>query len=258
MSKINSLISLLFLPFLLFSDERAEEKLAPYKEYLEEGTYEGQNWNSFEELPLSRYDTFKETFQLLKMSHPIIVELGTTRSFTHGGLPGCNLDDPIYWTPNQPQNWDWGTGFFTRIAAICLNHQSPEIHTVDLVNAHINRCKLITKDFEGIMTYHVSSSEDFLKNCKFPNGINLLYLDTGDISPLEPAAKLQLKEAQIVVEKNLMAKNGLILINNVLNQTPKKFGETNPLGKAKYSIPFLLDNGFEILMNEYQVILRKK
>jgi len=29
------------------------------------------------------------------------------------------------------------------------------------------------------------------------------------------------------------------------------------LGKAKYSIPFLLQHGFEMIENEYQVILRR-
>ena len=28
-------------------------------------------------------------------------------------------------------------------------------------------------------------------------------------------------------------------------------------GKAKYSIPYLRDNGFEIIMDEYQVLMQK-
>lgn len=258
MSKFIKLAPLLFLPFLLFCDETAEKNLAPYKDFLINGTYEGQEWPVFETLPLSRYDSFKTAFEMLKMKGPVVVELGTSRSFTHGGLPGCNLDDPIYWTPNEPENWDWGAGFFTRMAAVSLQHQRPKIHTVDLAESHINRCKLMTKDLKKHITYHVSSSEDFLRNCDFPNGIQLLYLDTGDMTPLEPTAELQLREAQIIVERDLIKKGGLILIDDVQNQTPKKFGETSPLGKAKYSLPYLLDNGFELLMDEYQVLLRKK
>lgn len=93
----------------------------PYKELLEQGTYDCQNWSSFNVIPKSRYYTFKMAFELFeKKQGKVIVELGTTRSYVHGGLVGCNCDDPIYWTPNEPQNWDWGADCFTRVAAECL------------------------------------------------------------------------------------------------------------------------------------------
>ena len=84
-----------------------------------------------------------------------------------------------------------------------------------------------------------------------------MYLDTGDITPIEPSALLQLEEARIIVERDLLSKNGLILLDDVKNRTPKKFGEESDLGKSKYSIPFFLDHGFEIVLNEYQIVLRK-
>ncbi len=258
MRKLIQAAPLLLLPLLLLGDQTAETYLAPYKEYLEYGTYAEQDWSSFQVLPKSRYETFKVAFQQITHKNPVIVELGTSRSFTHGGHPGCNLDDPIFWTPNQPENWDWGAGFFTRMASICLSHQKPQIHTVDLQASHIARSKVMTKDYQHLIKYHVSSSEKFLKNCKFPRGIDLLYLDTGDMTPIEPTAKLQLAEAQIIVERNLIAPNGIILIDDVRNQTPKKFGEKSDLGKSKYALPYLLENGFELLMDEYQVILRKQ
>ena len=34
--------------------------------------------------------------------------------------------------------------------------------------------------------------------------------------------------------------------------------EESDYGKAKYSIPFLLKNGFDLVMDEYQVVLQKK
>jgi hypothetical protein len=49
----------------------------------------------------------------------------------------------------------------------------------------------------------------------------------------------------------------LQLIDDVRNQTPLKFGEINGLGKSKYSLPYLLKHGFEIVENEYQVILKR-
>lgn len=247
---------LLFVPAILLSANAVESKLEPFKSYLEWGTYEGQAWPASQPLPKSRYETFKAAFESLPQN-PVVVELGTTRSFVHGGHPGCNLDDPSFWNPNQPENWDWGAGFFTRIAAISLSHLNPEIHTLDLLSGHIRRCQVITQDFNNI-SYHVASSEDFLNNCSFPHGIDLLYLDTGDMTPIEPTALLQLREAQIIVNRNLIAKNGYILIDDVRNQTPKKFGEQSDLAKAKYSLEYLLNNGFEMIMDGYQVLLRKK
>jgi len=232
-------------------------KLSKYKTHLEHGTYDQQDWSSFKTKPLSRYETFKRAFEEFeKMSGHTIVELGTTRSFVHGGLAGCNSDDPRYWTPESPKNWDWGAGCFTRMVSECLEHVSPAISTIDLAAAHINRCKLITKDFAHTITYHVTSSEKFLSQCNFQ--IDLLYLDTGNMTPIEETAQLHLREAKIIVERDLISPNGLILIDDVRNQTPKKFGETSDYGKAKYSLPYLLNNGFEIIEDGYQVLLRKK
>ncbi len=213
----------------------------------------------FSKLPQSRYETFKAAFEHFDGHNGrVVVELGTSRSFTHGGLPGCDSDNRAFWSSDHPENWDWGAGFFTRMAATALQASQIQIHTVDISRSHINRCKIMTEEFNKSITYHVASSLDFLKNCSFPNGIDLLYLDTGDITPIEPTAQLQLEEAKIIVERNLVAADGVILIDDVRNQTPRKFGESSSWGKAKYSLPFLLEHGFEIVMDEYQVLLRKK
>ena len=76
--------------------------------------------------------------------------------------------------------------------------------------------------------------------------------------PIEPTAQLHLREAKIIVEKNILADNGIILIDDVRNCGPKSRGEKSDYGKAKYSIPYFLENGYEIIMDEYQVILKKK
>lgn len=230
--------------------------LEKYKLFLDQGTYESFGANVIR--PKSRHYTFAVAFNHFEKNNgKIVVELGTTRSFTHGGLPGCNQDNPVYWTPKNFENWDWGAGSFTRVAAECLAHLNPIIHTIDLEAAHIKRCELITSDFKSSMRYHVISSIDYLKVSDFPNGIDLLYLDTGDMTPIEPTARLQLEEARIIVERNLIAPHGIILIDDVRNQTPKQFGETSDLGKSKYSIPYLLAHGFEIVEDEYQVILKR-
>src|SRR3990167_8549265 len=89
-----------------------EKRLNPYKQHLEKWTYEGQNWAMFKLRPKSRYETFKQAFtHFFVHNGRTIVELGTSRSFTHGGHPGCNKDDRKYWMPQAPENWDWGAGF---------------------------------------------------------------------------------------------------------------------------------------------------
>ena len=116
----------------------------------------------------------------------------------------------------------------------------------------------MTAGWSENMTYHVSDSVAFLKECDFPEGIDLLYLDTGDMTPIETSALLQLEEVKVIVERDLLAKDGLILLDDVKNRTPKQFGESSDLGKSKYALPFLLQHGFEVIMDEYQVILRKQ
>ena len=118
------------------------------------------------------------------------------------------------------------------------------------------RVKIITADINQCICYHVASSVDFLKTLP-EQSVDLLYVDTGDMTPIEPTALLQLEEAMIIIENNLLSPNGIILIDDVRNQTPKQFGETSELGKAKYSIPFFLAHGFKIIADEYQVILQK-
>ncbi len=227
-----------------------------YQSFMKEGTLAHQDWSTFNVPPQARDITFKKAFELfIENDGKIVVELGTTRSFVHGGLPGCNSDDVRFWTPNSPENWDWGAGCFTRIAAECLAPLNIIIHTVDLAQSHINRCKIITAPFAQSIHYHVCSSLTYLANTD--QKIDLLYMDTGDMTPIEPTALLQLEEAKLVVSRDLIAPHGLILIDDVKNQTPKQFGETSDLGKAKYALPYLLEHGFEIVEDEYQILLQK-
>ena len=119
---------------------------------------------------------------------------------------------------------------------------------------HIERCKIMNNDMKHI-NYHVSSSENFLNN--FNKKIDLLYLDTGDMTPIEFTAQLHLREAKIIVERNLLSDNGIILIDDIRSPLPYINGENIDLGKGYLSIPYFLENGFEIIMDEYQTILRK-
>ena len=242
------------------SQELMEHTIARYENYIREGTYGEKMWlvgMAGRPLLVSKHFIWLLLTSSQGIAGKVIVELGTTRSFVHGGLVGCNSDDPIYWTPDQLRIGIGGQGCFTRVAAECLSHVKPQLHTIDIAHAHIERCKLITQPFADFIHYHICSSVDFLHSCDFPEGIDILYIDTGDMTPIEPTAQLQLAEAEVICKRNLMAKNGLIIIDDVRNPTPKRFGESSNLGKSKYSLPYFLENGFEIVADEYQVILRK-
>lgn len=152
--------------------------------------------------------------------------------------------------------WDWSAGLFTYVFGKHIHNTSKKLVTVDLAKSHLERCKRMTEPFKNNIEYVHMSSEEYLK--KIPFKIDLLYLDTGDMTPIEDTAQLQLREAQIIVARDLMKPGGLILIDDVRNICPKMHGEKSDLGKAKYSIAYLVKNGFDVLIDEYQVLLRKR
>ncbi|MBI5274766.1 MAG: hypothetical protein HY860_06930 [Chlamydiales bacterium] len=249
------------LVYLLFpmASEAVISDLNKYQMFLESGTYDNLDWTIFAAKPKSRFYTLKRAFEEFANNNgKTIVELGTLRSFVDGKYIGCNSDDTKYWESNNPEKWDWGAGFFSYLAAACLSELNPTIHTVDIISSHIKRCQTITAQFKHLFTYHVSSSEDFLNQCK-SQSIDLLYMDTGDIYPIEPSAQLHLREAKIIVKKDLIPSGGLILIDDVKHPVPIKLDNDKTfMGKAKYSLPYLLSHGFEIIEDEFQVLLRKK
>lgn len=198
---------------------------------------------------LSRAHTFSYIYHCLP-ENPVIVELGTTRSYVHGGLEGCMDPDIKYLQKDNPETWDWGAGAFTRVFA----ELAGELHTVDIVPLHIEICQNILEDFNNIK-YHVSDSFKFLK--LFDKFCDLIYMDVGDMTPLEPSARLHERDAMIIVERGLVKVGGYILIDDVRNPHPFTNGEVTCFGKAKYSLAVLLANGFDIVMDEYQLILRR-
>jgi hypothetical protein len=236
-------------------------KLEQYKDYLENGIkpfFDNMAFiQIFDRVPKSRYHTYKycfEEFEKNKMS--TIVELGTSRSFVDGRFEGCNSNESKYWEPNNPDKWDWSSGFFTKVAPTCLNHLSNfKLHTVDSELEHISRSKLMNKENSKIINYYISKSEDFLNS--FTQNIDLLYIDTGDLTPVKVNAYLHLREVEIVVAKNLMKSGGLIVIDDVRSCVSYQHGENIDKGIGYLAIPYLLENGFEVVMDEYQTVLRK-
>jgi len=230
-----------------------------YKEYMD-GAFapyytDEQFIESYGRIPKFRYDTFKYCWDWIQEKElKTIVELGTSRSFVDGKYPGCNSDDVKFWEPDNPEIWDWSAGCFTRVFGELIQGTDIDLITVDLMSTHIARSRAMTQDLENI-EYFSMSSEEFLTSGD--GQIDFLYMDTGDVTPIEPTAKLHLRESEILVENDLISNNGLILIDDVRN-IQSKSQDPSDYGKAKYSIPYLQENGFEVIMDEYQVLLQRK
>ncbi len=72
--------------------------------------------------------------------------------------------------------------------------------------------------------------------------------------------QLHLKEAQLLVARldELLSPNGIVLYDDVLHLTPISLGANSSMGKAGRSIPFLVEHGFEVVLQEFQWILRRR
>ncbi|MDX6664908.1 MAG: hypothetical protein QOG68_1114, partial [Solirubrobacteraceae bacterium] len=194
------------------------ERLSEFRAFLDEHTAQATDPALFGgAVPASRYDSFRFAFDHLRRTGGrTIVELGTIRSFVHGGLPGCNSDDVAHWRPDEPERWDWGAGCFSLMAAVCLGDTGPTIHTVDVAASHIARARAVTAGHASLFRYHVADSVRFLRSLP-RRSVDLVYLDTGDMWPLEPTARHQLKEARTLVRRGILAPDGLVLIDDVRN-----------------------------------------
>ena len=207
----------------------------------------------FHRLPQTRDKTFGEAIRTLRgLSQPRILELGTSRSFVDGRFPGCNEDDESVWEPHVMDRWDWSAGCFTKVMAMLFPNAN--LVTVDLCSNHLDRCRLMTQDSSRNIDFVHASSVDFLSTCT--SKFDLIYMDTGDMTPIEPTAEVQLEEAKLV--DRVLTDGGMILIDDVRSVVPMQAGCTHPLGKAFRSLPWLLDHGFYVSMDEYQTLLRRK
>lgn len=224
--------------------------LSKYKNFLDKNTMDAME---NPDLDNSRFKSFEICLNKLKsFKNPSILELGTCRSFVDGSFAGCNSNDTKYWDPLNSEKWDWGAGCFSLI----FGQYGYNLTTVDLISDHIARCKVMTDSLNINCNHIVSNSLDFLNLTK--EKYDLIYLDTGDMFPIEPSQDLQLEEVKIIVRRNLLKNDGIILIDDVLNSTPRKLGITeNKYGKSDKSIPFLLENSFNPIYSGYQWIFSK-
>ena len=217
--------------------------------YCSRGTFE--KW--FGRVPQQRDVTFAEVIRTLRSlgRAPRILELGTSRSFVDGRFPGCNTDDTSVWEPHVMDRWDWSAGCFTKVMSVVF--PDAIIKTVDLSPAHLRRCRVMCENTSSNIEFIHASSEDFLNRCR--DKFDLVYMDTGDMTPIAETSNLHFREAQLV--SRVLTRDGLLLLDDVHSCVPLEAGESNPLGKAYRSLPWLQDHGFYVSMDEYQVLLRR-
>ena len=193
----------------------------------------------------NRKNTFEKTYEKIlnnidsKKTYNI-VELGTSRSFVSGRI----INDEKYWTPDNIKNWAWSDGLFTKVFADNLEGYNFKLYTVDPCPNANKVVKTIignNTNVEVISKY----STDFLNNIDFK--IDLLYMD--HLESGKEACKTHLIDSKLIIEKDLMAKKSLILIDDT---TPVCNG-----GKSLLSLPYLIDNGYKKIIHEYQVLLSK-
>ena len=193
-----------------------------------------------------RKNTFIKSYQLIKdMKNPLIVELGTTRSFVSGCFDGCLSTDLRYWKPHNPEVWDWGAGIFTKVFADTLGDDGYTMYSIDPSPEAVTISKTM---LAGRPCVHVIQdySTNFLK--QLTRKIDFLYMDHMESG--EAACLQHLEDSKLIVEKDLMAPGAIILVDDV--------GDNITLTKGKFSIPYLLEHGYEMIMHEYQVLLRRK
>ena len=195
-----------------------------------------------------RKNTFIKSYQIIldKLQNSNynynIVELGSSRSFVNGNMDGCLSSDIKYWHPYEPFKWDWGAGIFTKVFCENLMDKNYNLYTIDPDKNANAIVKIMCQNNENVKVVN-DISTNFLTN--FSGKIDFLYMDHMETS--EEAAIIHLNDIKLVIERNLMAYDGVILIDDV--------GENIYSGKGKYSIPYLLQNNYKILIHEYQVLM---
>ena len=162
-----------------------------------------------------------------------ILETGTTRKKEH-----------------EVVAWDGGSSILFSYWAKITGGQ---FWTVDISEENINECRRWTEQTKENTNYIAQCSAKFL--AEFQPEIHLLFLDSWDTSGNDPntildACNHQLREITAIY--NNLRPDSLILLDDVR--------ENFKNGKSEYSIPFLLERGWKIILHDkknQQVLLSK-
>ena len=165
------------------------------------------------------------------IENPVIVEIGTQREFNNTG-DGCS----------------------TTVFSWFVNTHGGKLYSIDIENSYIEQGKSELKN-RGLLTDRVNLiCQDGIKFFDdFSGKIDLLYLDAWDYRGTDDDKRISEEkhlEAFLKAEK-FLSDNALILIDDIADQ------ETY-VGKGHLVIPYLLKNGYKLILKEWQFLFSKK
>lgn len=178
-----------------------------------------------------RRDTFKETLSLLdKIGAKTLIETGTSREGLHGAK---------------------SNGAATIVFGKWAQENKAYLHSVDIseesvanAQAEVDRQKL-----NNSVKIYCSDSLDFLE--KFDEKVDLLYLDSYDYSS-DLAVQKKSQEHHLLEFKAIedqLHKDTIVLIDDC--DLPNG-------GKGKLAIEYMLQKGWKVRTNDYQVLLTRE
>lgn len=143
----------------------------------------------------------------------------------------------------------FGDGWSTLNWKYYSDKTKSKVFIVDINAGHIEKSKEIVAESE-LITYYLSDSVEFLRI--FDKKIDLLFLDSfdycGDAENIRACHNHSLNELKAAWDK--LNENCFILIDDVFAD--------NWDGKGKLTIPYLLENGFELVyFMDNQVLLKR-
>lgn len=148
---------------------------------------------------------------------------------------------------NTTEESKFGDGWSTLNWEYVAKETDSVVYVVDIDENHLSKSKQIVPESKYVV-YTKQDSVEFLKN--FDKKIDFLFLDSydycGDEENVRRCHVHQLNEVKAAMDK--LNDKCLVLIDDVF--------DTNWNGKGKLSIPYLLENGFNVLhLLDNQVLL---
>jgi predicted O-methyltransferase YrrM len=175
--------------------------------------------------------TFAKTLKLLDENKAkIMVETGTSRKVIRGSKKD---------------------GAATIVFGKWAKENEAVLHSVDISEDSVtgSQQEVNKQDLADVVTVHLNDSLKFLK--EFDQPVDFLYLDSYDYSKKDKEIQIKsqehhLKEFQII--ENQLHDKSIVLIDDC-----KLPGG----GKGKMVVDYMLDKGWKILINRYQILLVK-
>lgn len=198
----------------------------------------------YKELLGPRFQTFKMAIdEFISHGSIFIVETGCIRWVGDLAVNNPDRDKAIQEREKGNFMGDMTSGCSTLLFSMLSQDIGCQFDSIDFSEKSINAAKIELKQYSKFVTFHQSDSVQALKDWKLP--IDLLYLDSMG-SSAEPliAQEHQLKEIKAAYPR--LTKNAIVLLDD--NQEN---------GKTKLSKDFLINQGWEIKIDNIQCLLER-